>query len=441
MTPELMDKIPPQSLEAERAVIGACLLDPRKLAEVSPIVRPDDFYAAANATIFRHLLTLDPPDSLLLNNSLRDAGDLEAIGGMAYLAEVMASTPVAAHAEYHAGIVARKAAFRRIIQAGSDLIQAGYAEDGEPEKAVDTAEATLREAWIGQNSRTAKLATEAIIDVVAAADQAREGAGPSGLMTGLESFDTTIGGLFPGELIILAARPGLGKTSLACQISHHTAVRGRRAYFASLEMSAQSLMTRVLCGEAGVSSKVLRTGKITNEEADRLVTASHSLGGDNWWIHDAAQLTVGEIRRTARHLHRDRLSLVVVDYLQRVTPRDRKVNRDQQVGEMTGELKELARELEVPVLCLAQLNRQIEGGGPAKLSHLRESGNIEQDADMVIFIERTGEEQHDPNEPVETNLCVRKNRNGETGEIKVEWIPARTLFHEVSGFQEFKQWG
>ena len=784
ITPEILDRLPPHDATAERAVIGAILLDPRKLESVAPIVRSTDFYADANQTIFHHLLILDSPDVVLLTNRLREVNDLERIGGAAYIAEIMHSTPVAAHAEYHAEIVARKAAFRRLIQAGSDLVQAGYAEDGEPEKAVDTAEATLREAWVGQNSRAAKPATEAIVDVVAAADAARDGAGPSGLMTGLESFDTTIGGLFPGELIILAARPGLGKclgrgtkvmmhdgtckaveqvrdgdllmgpdseprrvsgttqgtgklfrveqvkgmsyvvnedhvlsleinkrcwryekderinisvrdymqgprrfkhaakgwkasieyeevavpldpyfvgvwlgdgttsttavttsdpevvhflsefaaahglalprtpqpgnkssvyrvssrkrggdvhncnpvmkamrgmgligakhiphvyrqnsrrvrlkllaglidtdgylvddatydiiiksprladdvvwiarslgfgvtagkvtkgirssgfkgeywrlyisgdlsdipvivprrqatkrrqkklirrtgvsvtpcgvgeyfgfeldgdglflledftvthnTSLAAQIAHYTAVRGRRAYFASLEMSAQSLMARVLCGEAGVSSKVLRTGKITGEEADRLVTASHHLGGDNWWIHDAAQMTVGEIRRTARHLHRDGLHLVVVDYLQRVTPRDRKTNRDQQVGEMSGGLKELARELDVPVLCLAQQNRQIEGGGPPKLSHLRESGNIEQDADMVMFIERTGEEQDDPNQAVAASLCVRKNRNGETGEIKVEWIPARTLFQGVSGWQEFQQYG
>jgi replicative DNA helicase len=417
ISPELLDRLPPHDPKAERAVIGACLLDPRKLAAIAPVLRPDDFYADANQVVFRHLLALDPPDLLLLTNRLRDAGDLERAGGKAYIAELMHSTPVAAHAEHHAEIVARKATFRRLIEAGQDLVQAGYAEDGEPEKAVDMAEATLREAWIGQNTRAAKLATEAIVDVVAAADKAREGAGPAGLMTGLMSYDTTIGGLFPGELIILAARPGLGKTSLACQIAQHTAVRGRRAYFASLEMSAPQLMARVLCGTAGVSSKVLRTGQITNDDADRLVAAANSLGGDNWWIHDAAQLTVGEIRRTARHLQREGLDL-----------RDRRVNRDQQVGEMSGELKELARELEVPVLCLTQLNRQVEAGGPPKLSHLRESGNIEQDADVVVFIERKGEEHHDPREPVETNLCVRKNRNGETGNISVEWVPARTLF-------------
>lgn len=438
ISPELLDRLPPQDTAAECAVLGACLLDSRKLADVAPIVRPADFYSEANTIIFRHLLAMDTVDVVALRVRLTDAGELETVGGEAYLAEVMQSTPVVAHAEHHAEIVARKAAFRRLIHAGGDLIQAGYAEDGEPEKAVDAAEATLREAWVGQGGRTAKPATEAIADVVLAADKARQGAGPSGLMTGLESFDTAIGGLFPGELIVLAARPGLGKTSLACGVAHHNAARGRRVYFASLEMSAQQLMARVLCGEASVNSKVLRTGNVTSEEADRLVSASHELGGENWWIHDAPQLTAGEIRRTARHLDRDGLGLVVVDYLQRITPRDRRVNRDQQVGEMSGELKELARELEVPVLCLTQLNRQIEAGGPPKLSHLRESGNIEQDADVVIFIERKSEEPKDPYEPVEASLCVRKNRNGETGQIDVEWIPARTRF-QCKGVERYSE--
>lgn len=435
ISPDLLDRTPPHDMEAERAALGCILLDAHKLDDVAAIVRPEDFYADANQRLFIHLVAMaevGPIDVELLRNRLKQAGDLEAVGGSAYLSEVLGSVPYSHHAKYYARIVRRKAAFRRLIHAGSELVRQGYGEDGEPEAVVDAAEATLREAWHGEHDRGPVSACDAITDWLVDLENARQGKS-CGVLTGLETYDRNHGGLFPGELVIVAARPGIGKTALASQIALHSAERGRRVYFVSLEMPAKVLLQRVICAQTELSTKLVRTGHLDDKQADRLVQVSQELARLPLFVHDAPMITVGEIRRTARRFARDGLALVVVDYLQRVEPRDRKVNRDQQVGEMSAGLKSLALELEVPVLCLAQVNRMHETEKKPRLGHLRESGNIEADSDVIAMVTRE-EEKTDPTVGTGATLHVLKNRNGEVGDIPLVWIPARTRFECPGGW-------
>jgi replicative DNA helicase len=414
----------PRDLDAERAVIGSLLLDPSKLDDVGPILRPDDFHLAAHGQLYAHLadaLGRDAKaDPLLIAKQV--GGDVTT----AYIAELVGSVPVADHAAYYAGLVARKAAYRRLILAGHEIQRLARNEHEEPEAVVDAAEKLLRDAWRGRDDRAPISASEALAALTAEIDGAREHA--TGSLTGLPTYDRHMGGLFPGELVVIAARPALGKTALGCQIAHHFASRGRPVYFVSLEMTARQLMLRVLCSQADVSSKLVRIGAITSQQADRLVDVSQHLAKLPIHIHDAPDMTVGEIRRTARRLHRQGLALVVVDYLQRITPRDGKLNRDQQVGEMSTALKGLALELELPVLCLVQLNRDAEKDSRPRLGHLRESGSIEADADVVAFLQRGAPEKEDPREPIDVKLHVLKNRSGETGVVPLRWVPATTRF-------------
>lgn len=432
MQPEILDRLPPQDVDAERAVLGSLLLDPAKCDDVGPIVRVDDFYAEAHRKLYGHLMAMrdagDAIDVATVVDRLRTHKDLEAVGGTAEIAKLYHSIPVAANAVYYAKIVARKAARRRLIQTGCELIQTAYEEGEDPEQVVDRAEKLLHDAWRGEHHRAPKAVKDVVQDVTIEIDEIQQRKRVVGHLTGLETWDRNHGGLFAGELIIVASRPGVGKTSLGCQIAWHFATHDRPVYFVSLEMAARQLVLRVLCSQAGVSSKLVRIGSLTSSQTDRLVEASHPLARAPWWIHDAPQMTCSEIRRTARRLHRHGLKLIVIDYLQRIEPRDRRINRYEQVGEMSGALKALALELNVPILCLTQLNREIEKDAKPRLSHLRESGSIEQDADVVAFLRWLEDEKADPSEAISAELKILKNRNGETGTIPLLWVPSRTLF-------------
>jgi replicative DNA helicase len=258
----------------------------------------------------------------------------------------------------------------------------------------------------------------------------------AGIPTGISSFDADMGGLFPGELTILAARPGVGKTSFALQVAAHNAESGRLVYFASLEMSAAELSIRLACGESGVSNRLVRIGKFGADDSQRLSEALRKQAKVALEIHDRSALTVASIRREIRKRKKRGLALAIVDYLQLVTPDDRRLPREQQVARMVRQLKETAREYEIPILCLCQLNRQADGDETPRLSHLRESGAIEQDADVVLFLSK-----HEPKggETHNAILIVAKNRNGETGPLRLDWDGGRTRF-SVPGHSEFAEY-
>jgi len=425
-------------------VLGSVLLDPRLLDEMATIVRPDDFYADANQRIFRRLEAMHDAgrriDIALLIEDLKRVSEYEAVGGAAYLAEVVHSVPYAHNAPYYAEIVRERAHRRCLIHAATETLRDAWDPCSEVPDILERAEAALSAITTAQHRETIVTAEQAAVQFVEYVDQSRARRDQVGIFTGLQKFDETVGGLFPGELIILAARPSVGKSALACQIAEHNARRGRVVYLASLEMAARELAGRIICGLARVSGRKIRTGTLADEDYAALGDWCNDFARLPVLFDDRPALTVGEIRRTCRRLMRKGLSMVIIDYLQLITPDDRREIREQQVAKMARALKQLSRELRLPVLCLAQLNRQNdkESRRP-RLSDLRESGAIEQDADDVMFLHpmKTYDQQQEERrngfkQGHDTELIVAKQRNGETPTFKLEWFPEVTRFEDYS---------
>lgn len=429
---ELLDRRPPSDPQAERWILGSMILRPSVIDELGSTLRASDFSVDANQRIYTALLDMRDRraaiDIGLLERRLKATGQHEVIGGTAYLAELM-EVPHTRHASYYAKIVREKAAKRAVIQAGLDMIQDGYTSEDTPTEILGRCETALGRIETGDYTGDPKPLSQSLTAAILRAEAIREKSQAAGLMTGLYSFDSRIGGLFPGELVVLAARPRIGKTALACQIAMHAALGGHLAYFASLEMSDVELTTRMLCSRSGVNSKRIRTGTIDAGECRRLAEHSETMAVGKMLIHDRPGMSVNDIRRACRRLKG--LSLVVVDYLQRVTPSDRRANRYEQIADIVKGLKTLARELSVPVLCLAQLGRDADKTGKPELYHLRESGDIEAEADVVAFLVRNVQwEEHDEPSPEKAALIIEKNRNGETGTVRLEWEAERTRFHD-----------
>ena len=460
---DYLSRLPPSDIVAEQGVLGSILLDPTVLADLADL-KHEHFYSDANARLYRHMAELFSADRradvLLLISRLKDAGELEAIGGMAYIAEVAQSVPYASNAKHYADIVRDKAAWRGLIQVCTDGLRLAYEADGTPTDAVSEIVAAVQAVDAGPETEKPVKASEAAIEALERVDEIQSGRTAAGAMIGLENFDRAIGGLFAGELTILAARPGEGKTALASQVGWHFAARGRGVYHASLEMNAREIMQRILCSQASVSSREIRTGTIGPESVSRLIEASNETYAMPWWFHSKLRLTVPELVRWVQRTQRKQpLSLVIVDYLQLLTPTagNKGENREQQVARMSRQLKGLAVECNVSVLCLAQLNRGLPGDREPSLKMLRESGAIEQDADMVMVPWEYGWKKKDATDiadkaeedaakargdhwhPLRKHLYLLKNRNGECGRFALDWIPARTLFVErsVPGYDEF----
>jgi len=449
MNSEILDRIPPSDLAAEQGVIGSLLLKPSLCVEVAALLKPEDFYADANQKLYRAVLALYDErravDIVLLTGRLKEAGEFEAIGGNAYLAEVAQSVPVAAHCMHYAGIVREKSKRRGIIDSCWQAVRDAYDDSTDAETLLDQTEAKLGAIGSGDESTEPITAAEATIQAMDRIDKIRERGGQAGLLTGIPPIDEHLGGLFPGEFNILAARPSMGKTSLALQIADYVARRGVQVYYVSLEMAAPVLMTRLLCLHAQVSSQVLRANcaKLGTHEQGALVRASQPYSTARLLIHDR-RTTVRAIRRQARRIHaKDGLVLLVVDYLQLVTVEDKRAARHEAVGQQSRDLKALAVELDIPVLCLCQLNRESTktGGSFPRISQLRESGSLEQDADVgLVLREPTAQEckNHSINDEPEEGwratdprvvvLDVQKNRNGEQMPIILDWTPAWTRF-------------
>jgi len=437
---EILDRLPPANLDAEKGFLGSILLSHEILDSVADLVRPSDFYAAAHETLYQTMLDLDASgrhtDTTTLTNELRRAGKLEAVGGMAYLAEVIHSVAVAAHAGQYAEIVAEKARLRRIIHASVEAIRDCYNDSDAPEAIADRLGCEI--GTIADDARGSNLVTaaDAARQACERFDELRARTGRASVLTGLWEIDNTIGGLFPGEMTILAARPMLGKTSLAFQIARHCGSRNRLTYFGTMEMGAAELACRTLIGMAGVTSQKARTGDLTDVEMTRIVDASNEFAKATILIDERPSLGTQEIRRACRKLMKQGLSLACVDYLGLLRPDDRKAPREQQVAQQARDLKQLARELKVPVLVLCQLNRQADPEEEPELRHLRESGAIEQHADNVWFLW-----QHSPtvDEPWNAEFGVAKQRNGETGTFHLQWIGQETRFESPMP-DDFDEW-
>jgi replicative DNA helicase len=445
----------PQAVQAERAVLGSILLLPEVFDEVALVIRATDFYDDANRRIYEHLLAMHDGgqrvDLMLLVERLKKAEIYEAVGGAAYLAEVGREVPTAAHAEYYARIVADKSVLRSLIHAGVDIQNGAYDPAADTREVMSRAEervfGILEDRGAGQVAPISEVLQESLDRIDARMDHQHAW---GGVETGFVDFDQMTGGLQKSELIILAARPSMGKTALAMNMAEYAAMNGTPVLFVSLEMSGIELGDRLLCSFARVNGNRLRNGTITNEERRKLVNAAAQISQAPLYIDDSPSRTMTEIAANARRLKRRQgLGLIVIDYLQLIDPDNPRDPRQEQVAKISRRLKSLARELNVPVLCLAQLNRQVESSSSNKpqLSHLRESGAIEQDADVVMFVHR--EEYYMTNEEDreqvrgQADLLVRKQRNGPTGDVKLTWNHEFTRFdnYAAPAYAEFQPFG
>jgi replicative DNA helicase len=447
---ELLDRQPPRSIEAERALIGSLLLLPEACDEVALLVRADDFYDTAHRAIFSHMLALHEGgrqiDPMLLGQLLKDAGQYESVGGAAFLLELSQEVATAAHAEYYARIVRDKAVLRSLIHASTDIIQESYETGVDARTMLSRAEERVFRILDSKGDSQVRVIRDVLHESLARIDaRLQHQHSYGGLETGLIDFDELTGGLHNSELVILAARPSMGKTALAINIAEHIAIDspggGKPVLVVSLEMSSLELGDRLLCSRARVNSHRLRNGQLAAEDSRRLIQTAADVSRAPLYIDDSPSRNMTEIAATARRLKRTPggLALIVIDYLQLIEPDNTRDPRQEQVARISRRLKGLARELSVPVLCLAQLNRQVEAtrDNRPQLSHLRESGAIEQDADVVAFVHR--EEFYQSNEEDrervkgQADLLIRKQRNGPIGDIKLTWL------HEFTRFENYQQ--
>ncbi len=442
-----IDRMPPNNLEAERGVIGAILLDPRLCDDVAVIVRPNDFYLDQNRRIYRRLLEMNANSSgidlTLLVEQLRTSGELVEVGGEAYLAELMQSVQVTAHAVYYAKIVQQNSIRRQLIATCESVLNDAYAPEIQPKELVAQAEEKIFAINDDRGANQLQSMHDLMQDVFHLID-ARAAGDMDGVSTGFNDLDQMLGGLHGSELVILAARPSMGKTALATNIADYVAVESKEpVLFFSLEMAKTELALRMLCARGRISGEHLR-GALSQKDQRNFNMAANALSEAPLYIDDTSSRTVTEIGAVARRLKRQSgLGLIVIDYLGLIEPDNSLDSRQEQVAKIARRLKGLARELNVPVLCLSQLNRMTEmtKDNRPRLSHLRESGAIEQDADVVMFVHRE-EYYHTKEEAEEKNLkglaevIVAKQRNGPVGTVKLAWLSKYTLFCNLSTAEE-----
>lgn len=441
MTADQLEKIPPQNIEAEQSVLGALLIDKEAIIRVADVVRPEDFYKDAHRKIYEAMLEVyekrDPIDVISLTNRLKERHDLEAIGGRSYLASLTNIVPNSSHVVNYAQIVQRKATLRRLLAAAADISGLGFSETEDVDAVLDKAEQTLFN--VSQKYlRTQFIPLKTILtEAFDRIDELhREPGRLRGLSTGFSDLDNILAGLQRGDLVIIAARPSIGKTSLALDIARNVAAHEKVPVgLFSLEMSKEQLVDRLLVSEAQVDLWKMRTGKLSeDEDFSRIGHAMGILSEAPLYIDDSAITTVLEMRTKARRLQSEHgLGLLIVDYLQLMEGSADAENRVLQIAEITRGLKGLAKELNVPVIAISQLSRATEMRNPPipKLSDLRESGSIEQDADVVLFIYREEMYKPDTNRKHIADLFIAKHRNGPTGQIQVYFDEAKTSFKNL----------
>jgi len=442
----VIDRLPPQSLEAEQSVLGAILIDRDAVIEVAEFLRPADFYRQANGRIYSAMLELsekrEPIDVVTVAEALERNDELEAIGGRAYLSGLSNQTPTAVHAAQYGRIVERKAVLRNLIGAAGRIAGIGYEDPAEVQEAIDRAEAELFAVSQKRIDTGFSPLKTLLHDAYDRLDYLHAHRGEiSGVRTGFVDLDSLTTGLQKSDLVVLAARPSIGKTSFALNIAEHAAVKERKSVGVfSLEMSKEQLVLRMLSSVANIDSQRLRTGFLEEMDFARIAPAMNALSEAPMYIDDTPNISAMELRTKARRLQAEAgLDLIIVDYLQlmQATTSNRDSNRVQEVSEISRGLKALARELSVPVIALSQLSRQPEmrESKEPRLSDLRESGAIEQDADLVMFLwrdkERGGDDQQTDGEVI--NLKLAKHRNGPTGEIQLWFKKNQTRFVGYAG--------
>jgi replicative DNA helicase len=440
----LLADVPPQSLEAEEAVLGAMLLSETAIGAVTEILVAGDFYRGSHGTIFRTCLALwakgEPVDAITLANELEERGELEQIGGASRVAELAALVSATANVEHYARIVKETATLRGLIRAGQEIARLGQERLGETTELVDRAEQIVfdlsQERVRGDFDHIGPLLTESFERITKLYEA---GADVTGVPSGFRDLDRLTSGFQPGNLIILAARPSMGKSALALCVAANLGVRASTpvALF-TLEMSKAEVTQRLMCSEAKVESDRVRSGKLTQEDWPRLTAACDKLMKAPIFVDDTGSITMMELRSKARRLksREPGLGLIVVDYLQLMTSGGSAENRVQEVSQISRNLKVLARDLDVPILALSQLSRAVEQRHDKRpiLSDLRESGSIEQDADLVFFVYR--DEYYNAEESDQQGLAeliLAKHRNGPTDAVKLSFLRRYAKFADLAG--------
>ncbi|HEP1290457.1 TPA: replicative DNA helicase [Streptococcus pyogenes] len=451
--PEVAElRVQPQDLLAEQSVLGSIFISPDKLIAVREFISPDDFYKYAHKIIFRAMITLsdrnDAIDATTIRTILDDQDDLQSIGGLSYIVELVNSVPTSANAEYYAKIVAEKAMLRDIIARLTESVNRAYDEILKPEEVI----AGVERALIELNEHSNRSGFRKISDVLkvnyeALEARSKQTSNVTGLPTGFRDLDKITTGLHPDQLVILAARPAVGKTAFVLNIAQNVGTKQKKtvAIF-SLEMGAESLVDRMLAAEGMVDSHSLRTGQLTDQDWNNVTIAQGALAEAPIYIDDTPGIKITEIRARSRKLSQEvdgGLGLIVIDYLQLITG-TKPENRQQEVSDISRQLKILAKELKVPVIALSQLSRGVEQRQDKRpvLSDIRESGSIEQDADIVAFLYRDDyyrKEGDDAEEAVEDNtieVILEKNRAGARGTVKLMFQKEYNKFSSIAQFEE-----
>ena len=440
----------PNNAEAEANVLAAMILSPEVVSDAISELRPDDFYRPSHRTLFTAMIEMNersiPVDSISLIDYLTSEGTLAQVGGEAYILELVGNTIALVNWQHHAGIVRRDSMLREIIGATNQINALAYDAPLDTKEVVERAESMLLSVTEREVSSSYKSLTEFMIEAYNEASEVCAAGGQAhGVPTGFPSLDRLLLGFREGQLIIIGARPAVGKTSFALNLALNAAAAGFTVGFFSLEMSGKEIAQRLICAHAMLSISDFRTGRITPEQWANINEATQELSKLDILIDDTPGTTVTEIRAKARRmLHNKEKAVIILDYLQLVSPPPgrRAENRAVEVSEMSRGLKIMAKDLEIPLIALSQLSRAVESrtGKRPQLSDLRESGSIEQDADIVMFLDRSSDEQEAsrddrPDEGV-TRVIVAKNRSGPIGDVDLMFLPASTKFYELDGMHE-----
>ncbi len=442
-------RVPPQDLDAEKALLGSIMLRPAGLADIVDLVTHETFYSRKHQLIFRSMLELyaknDPIDLLSVSNILKEKKVIQDVGGASYLTELVNLVPSASNLEYYAQMIKKKHLYRGLIQASEEISETAYNEAADVDSMLDIAEQRIfklanfstRQKFTSIKDELSE-AWERLDKLHKSKDELR------GVRTGFDDLDNKLAGLQKSDLVILAARPSMGKTTLALDMARYAATKhGVKVGFFSLEMSSQQLVDRMLASESRVDSWKLRTGRLSTDlEFSMIRDSLDKLSKAPIYIDDEPGNGIVRMKAVARRLKSEQgLDLLFVDYLQLMVPTKNVDNLVQQVSEISRSLKQLARELDVPVVALSQLNRSVEQrGGEPRLSDLRDSGSIEQDADVVLFIHREDKYNKDSDRPNIAKIIIAKHRNGPTGQIELFFDENRVSFTSLekgSGFGAF----
>ena len=442
----MIERVPPQNIEAEQAVLGAMLIKKEAIAEVSQLLKPADFYREAHRIVYETMLELfnknEAVDLITVTEQLRKNDLLEKAGGIAFVTSLANAVPTAANVEYHARIVEEKAQLRNLINSATEIAGMAYEASDDITDVMDKSEKMILEVAARQNSGSFVPIKEILMDTFSKIEKLYETKGGiTGLPSGFKDLDKLTSGLQPSDLILVAARPSMGKTAFTLNIAQHVAVHENKSVaFFSLVMSKEQLVQRMLCSEGGIDSQRLRVGELEENDWEKLINAADRLSRAPIYIDDTAGITVMELRSKARRLKAEHdLQLIVIDYLQLMQGRSSKNsdNRQQEISEISRSLKALARELNVPVIALSQLSRSVESRQVKKpmLSDLRESGSLEQDADIVMFLYR--EDYYDPETEHKniTDVIIAKHRNGPVDTVQLFFHKQFTKFADLSRLQ------